>query len=233
MIPGPVKRVLRRSTVDHPVVDRLVTRLFFERLVRKTNNFANCTWFGHRIWQNPLDLWTIQEAINEVRPGLLIESGTNRGGSALFFAGLFDLMGTGEILTIDIERMHDIVHPRIEFLVGSSVAEATMGRVRARVAAARGPVMVILDSDHSEPHVSKEMELYGPLVTPGSFMLVQDGVSDLPGGGGDRPGPLVAIKRFLTTNLEFEVDHERCDRFLITHHPLGWLRRKVAARPKG
>jgi cephalosporin hydroxylase len=122
--------------------------------------------------------------------------------------------------------MHDIVHPRIEFVVGSSLAETTMARVRARAAAARGPVMVILDSDHSEAHVFKEMELYGPLVTPGSFMLVQDGVIDLPGGGGDRPGPLPAIKRFLGSNSEFEVDQERCGRFLITHHPLGWLRRK-------
>ncbi len=229
MIPGSVKRVLRRSTIDHPMVERLVTRLFFERLVRKTNNFANCTWFGQRIWQNPLDLWTIQETITLVRPALLIECGTNRGGSALFFAGLFDLMGHGEILTIDIERMHELVHPRIEFLVGSSVAETTMRRVRSRTAAVSGPVMVILDSDHSEAHVFKEMDLYGPVVTPGSFLLVQDGVSDLPGGGGDRPGPLPAIKRFLASNPQFEVDHERCDRFLITHHPLGWLRRKVPA----
>ena len=230
MIPSPIKQALRRSTVDRPFVHRLVTRIFFERLIKKTENFAHCTWLGNRIWQNPLDLWTIQETITELRPALLIESGTNRGGSALFFTGLFELLGNGEILTIDIKKMHELVHPRIEFVVGSSLAESTIARVRARAAAASGPIMVILDSDHSEPHVFKEMELYGPVVTPGSFMLVQDGVIDLPSGGGDRPGPLPAIKRFLASNPQFEVDHERCGRFLITHHPLGWLRRKASPR---
>jgi cephalosporin hydroxylase len=102
-----------------------------------------------------------------------------------------------------------------------------MGHVRARAAAAKGPIMVILDSDHREEHVFQEMELYGPLVTTGSFMLVQDGVIDLlPFGRGDRPGPLPANQRFLSRHAEFEVDHERCDRFLITHHPMGWLRRR-------
>jgi cephalosporin hydroxylase len=63
-----------------------------------------------------------------------------------------------------------------------------MGHVRARAAAAKGPIMVILDRDHREEHVFQEMELYGPLVTTGSFMLVQDGVIDLlPFGRGDRP----------------------------------------------
>jgi cephalosporin hydroxylase len=86
--------------------------------------------------------------------------------------------------------------------------------------------MVILDSDHREPHVFREMELYGPLVTAGSFMLAQDGVIDLlPFGRGDRPGPLPAIRRFLSGHAEFEVDRDRCERFLITHRPMGWLRR--------
>ena len=86
--------------------------------------------------------------------------------------------------------------------------------------------MVILDSDHSKDHVFKELELYAPLVTPGSFILVQDGVVDtLPRFRQLRPGPLPAIKQFLEGHPEFEVDVERNERFLITHHPWGWLRR--------
>src|SRR5438132_10433130 len=64
---------------------------FFRDLVRKTKNFGSVTWLGQPIWQNVLDLWTIQETIAEVRPRLLIETGTNRGGSSLFYANLFDL----------------------------------------------------------------------------------------------------------------------------------------------
>ena len=62
-----------------------VRSLFFRDLIRKTGNFGSTTWLGHPIWQNVLDLWTIQETIAEVRPTLLIECGTNRGGSSLFF----------------------------------------------------------------------------------------------------------------------------------------------------
>jgi cephalosporin hydroxylase/SAM-dependent methyltransferase len=202
-------------------------RLFFHDLIVQTRNFSHVTWLGYPIWQNVLDLWTLQEAITEIKPALLIECGTNRGGSALFFAHLFDLLGRGRVVTSDIMKMHDLSHPRISFLIGSSVSDDVFSQVRAEAAAAAGPVMVILDSDHAAAHVFKEMELYGSLVTPGSYMLVQDGVIDVMDEfRGGRPGPLVAIEEFLKRHTEFALDIERCDRFLITHHPKGWLRRK-------
>jgi len=86
---------------------------------------------------------------------------------------------------------------------------------------------VVQDSDHSEAHVRRELDLYAPLVTPGSYCLVQDGVIDtLPAFAAGRPGPLPAITDFLRSTDLFEVDDARCHRFLITHHPRGWLRRK-------
>jgi cephalosporin hydroxylase len=209
---------------------------FFGDLVKHTGNFGRTTWLGQPIWQNVLDLWTIQETLAEIRPELLIECGTNRGGSSLFYAHLFDLLGSGSIVTIDIEKLHDLTHPRVTCLLGSSTSPEILAVVRDRVAKSRGPVMVILDSDHSEAHVSRELACYTPLVTPGSYCLVQDGVIDtLPFFKAARPGPLPAIDAFLRTTTDFELDRERCQRFLITHHPHGWLRRKgapaAAARP--
>jgi len=204
-----------------------VHSLFFRELIGKTNNFGAVEWLGQPIWQNVLDLWTIQETIAEVRPGLVIECGTNRGGSSLFFAHLLDLMGTGHVVTIDIARLHDLSHPRISYLIGSSLSADVLEKVRTHVAACPGPVMVILDSDHSGDHVRRELECYAPLVTPGSYCLVQDGVIDtLALFRASRPGPLVAIEDFLRSNGAFEIDVERSERFLITHHPKGWLRRK-------
>lgn len=210
------------------IAPRTIDRIFFERLVRRTGNFGSVRWLGYPIWQNVLDLWTIQETIVEIRPELLIECGTNRGGSSLFFAHLFDLMNHGNVVTIDVARLHEHSHSRVEYLIGSSTDDDIVARVKDRVDQVSGPVMVILDSNHAADHVLRELELYAPFVSPNSFLLVQDGVIDtLEIFKSDRPGPLAATKRFLAHHPEFSVDTARGERFLLTHHPRGWLRKVV------
>jgi cephalosporin hydroxylase len=216
---------LRRAAYRGPVRDA-VNRLFFTDIVERTDNFGDITWLGKPVWQNVLDLWIIQETIAEVRPALLLETGTNRGGSSWFYAQLFDLLDHGRVITSDVERMHDLRHPRVEYLIGSSTAPDIFAHVRDAATAADGPVMVILDSDHSESHVASELDLYASLVTSGSYLLVQDGSTDTLGVfRSGRPGPLPAIHAFLARNPQFVLDAERGNRFPITHHPDGWLRR--------
>ena len=207
---------------------RPVARLFLNDLIAKTENFNSTSWVGVPIWQNILDLWTIQETISEIRPALLIETGTNLGGSALFYAHLMDLLGEGRVITVDIINLHELEHPRVTFLHGSSTDPAIVEQVRAAAAEADGPVMVILDGNHARDHVAEELELYAPLVTPGSVLLSQDGVIDqLTIFRDTRPGPLPANRDFLARHPEFEHDAERNARFLLTHHPLGWMRRRA------
>lgn len=202
-------------------------RRFFTDLINRTGNFADVTWLGTPIWQNVLDLWTIQEAIAADRPAVLLETGTYHGGSALFYANLFDLLGYGRVITVDVERLHDIEHPRVTWLIGSSIEEEVMTAMREAASTAEGAVMVILDSDHSAAHVRAELECYSPLVTAGSLILVQDGLIDeLPSYARFRPGPLPAIQEFLAEHPEFTLDAELDRRFLVTHHPSGWLRRR-------
>ena len=140
----------------------------------RSSNFSDTTWTGYPIWQNVLDLWIIQETISEIKPSLLIECGTNRGGSARFFGQLFDLLGQGEVISVDIEKMHEVEHPRVKFLLGSSTSEEIFSQMKQAAEAAAGPVLVILDSDHTKAHVAKELEMYTPLVSVGSYCLVQD-----------------------------------------------------------
>lgn len=226
-----VAQAMRRRT------RRLREHEFLRELVARTDNFRDVTWLGHPIWQNVLDLWSLQEAISEITPALLLETGTDRGGSALFYAHLFDLLGRGRVMTVDVERRHQLRHARIDFLIGSSVSESILDRMRAAVAAADGPVLVVLDSDHSQEHVAAELAAYHQFVTPGSLLLCQDGVIDeYPPWRRSRPGPLPAIHEFLSAHPEFKVDNRYNRRFFVTHHPDGWLRRGAlecdpAARP--
>ncbi len=220
--------LLKLLPVYRVTVGRLVKNLFMLDLFTKTDNFRHVKWLGQPLWQNTLDLWTIQEVISEVRPTLLIETGTYEGGSARFYASLMDLMDHGRVITIDSRREPEIDHPRVAFIAGSSTDAAVVERVRVEVAKTEGPVMVILDSDHRQAHVAAELEAYAPLVTPGSYILVQDGIMDelLPALRKDTPGLVPAIRGFLKGHPEFVEDKELSERFLITSHPHGWLRRR-------
>jgi cephalosporin hydroxylase len=201
----------------------LLHQRFFGDLLSHTNNFKDCRWLGVPIWQNILDLWVIQETLCEVQPDTLIECGTNKGGSALFYAHIFDLLGKGKVISVDIVDMQPPSHPRIEYILGSSIDPMIAETIRSKCT---GITMAILDSCHDRDHVFREMEIYGKMVTPNSYMLVQDGIMDVIDNHAiGRPGPLPAIESFLSLRSDFEADTEKSRKFLISHHPKGWLRR--------
>ena len=186
--------------------------------------WTEATWLGAQALKNPLDLWVYQEIVVETKPELIIETGTYRGGSALFLASLCDLAGRGEVVSIDIEpeRADYPAHPRITYLGGrSSTDPAVVDEVRAR--AGDRPILVILDSDHSQAHVEAELATYAPLVPVGCYLIVEDSNigqirKDL------MPGPFEAVETFLAATDEFVIDRER-EKFLITFNPSGYLRR--------
>jgi cephalosporin hydroxylase len=186
--------------------------------------WTQATWLGAQALKNPLDLWVYQEIVFETKPDLIVETGTYRGGSALYLATICDLVGAGEVISIDIEPVRDDYpeHPRITYLGGrSSTDHGVLAEVRARAAGRN--TLVILDSDHSQRHVEAELEAYTPLVPVGGYVIVED--SNIGQIRKDLlPGPLEAIERFLQTRGEFEIDRSR-EKFLITFNPSGYLRR--------
>jgi cephalosporin hydroxylase len=181
-------------------------------------------WLGTQVLKNPLDLWVYQEIMAETRPEVVVETGTWRGGSALYLASVCDLLDVGEVVSIDIAAMRDDYpqHPRITYLAGRSstdpeVVEEVSTRTRGR------RTLVLLDSDHSQAHVEAELAVYAPLVPVGCYVIVEDSNigqirKDL------MPGPLQAVETFLAGTDEFEIDRER-EKFLVTFNPSGYLRR--------
>ena len=189
-----------------------------------SNAWTQATWLGSQALKNPLDLWVYQEIMAESRPEVVIETGTYRGGSAHFLASVCDLLGSGEVVSIDIEPKRDDYpeHPRITYLGGrSSTDPEVLAELRERVGGRR--TMIVLDSDHSAAHVDDELEAYAPLVPVGCYLIVED--SNIGQIRPDlMPGPLQSIETFLASRSDFVIDRER-EKFLLTFNPSGYLKR--------
>ena len=161
----------------------------------------------------------------ETRPELIVETGTYRGGSAFFLASICDLLGAGEVVSIDVEPVRDDYPRAPADHVPRRAARRPIPRSSPRFARApRGSAtLVVLDSDHSQAHVEAELAAYAPLVPVGCYVIVED--SNIGQIRKDLlPGPLEAIETFLAGTDEFEIDRER-EKFLITFNPSGYLRR--------
>jgi cephalosporin hydroxylase len=192
---------------------------------RQGATWHRTTWMGTTVWKCPLDLWIYQELLNEIRPDLIIETGTAFGGSALYLGQLCDLLGYGEVITIDIDPQPDLpLHPRVEHITASSVDSDLLSKLAARTAQVER-VMVILDSDHSQTHVAAELAAYSKLVSVGSYLIVEDtNVNGHPVFPEHGPGPMEALDDFMAGRDDFE---EVADggKFLLTFNPRGLLRR--------
>jgi len=203
--------------------------LYYRRWLKQRADTINLTWFGHRLLKCPLDLWVCQELLVRTRPDVVIETGTRFGGSALYLAMVLDQIGHGSVITIDIavEPLRP-EHSRISYIAGSSVDAAVVAQVRDAVSSRRA--MVMLDSDHSADHVYEEMIAYSPLVQIGDYLIVEDtNVNGHPAYPDFGPGPMEAVDRFLSDNDEFVIDR-RCERFLMTLNPSGYLRRSKGGK---
>ncbi len=180
-------------------------------------------WLGTQVLKCPFDLWIYQEIIHRIKPDLIIETGTFKGGSALFMASICDICGTGQIVSIDIKPAYERPnHERITYLTGSSTSESIVTTVKELARDAK-TVMVLLDSAHEKNHVLNELQVYAPLVTLNSYLIVEDthlNGNPIRSDFGD--GPMEAVTEFLQTNSSFRKDP--IDRkFLLTFHPGGYL----------
>jgi cephalosporin hydroxylase len=194
----------------------------------EAQTWKTLTWCGVPLLKNPLDLMILQELITTIRPATIVETGSYRGGSALFYATVCAVVAPRcLIITVDHDADLLVDHPSIFPVPGDSVAPATVAHVRGlvEVGADHGPCLVLLDSDHSAAHVLAELRAYSPLVTPGSYLVVEDtnlGHEVVPGFG---PGPREALGIWFAEDAPpFEAD-PHCERLGVTWSPNGWLRR--------
>lgn len=232
LLPRLQVAVQHRPRTTSPAVQAVVDafhRLWYD----DRGTWRSTQWQGITTWKCPLDLWIYQEIIHAVRPGLIIETGTAYGGSASYLGWLCDVVDKGRIVSVDIAPQTDDlpIHPRLTFLRGSSTDPQIVDQVREMIPPGE-PVMVILDSDHSERHVRNELAAYADLVTPGSYLIVEDtNINGHPAHRKFGPGPMEAVDRFLTERSDFEIDRSK-ERYHMTLNPRGYLKKKAAV-PSG
>jgi cephalosporin hydroxylase len=230
-----------RANVDRLKADadmQALSRAWLAEVTRRRYTY-NFSWLGRPVIQLPQDLLAVQELIWDVRPDLVVETGVAHGGSLIHSASLLELLGGDRLVVgVDVEvrphnrreiERHPLAH-RIRLIEGSS----TDGRVAAAVreqARGRRAIMVILDSDHTHAHVRRELELYAPLVTRGSYLVVFDTlIEDLPDElfagrpWGKGNNPKTAVWEFLATTTRFEIDPRVPAKLLLSCAPDGFLR---------
>jgi cephalosporin hydroxylase len=232
-----VKRALARAagTVDEATLYDLARQ--WTRAAWQRELYAHTTWLGFPILQWPTDMVVMQEIIVEQRPRIIVETGTHRGGSTIYYASLLRLLGGGRVISVDIEIPDDVRQALTASMFGDTVtlieadskAPETVRRVGEEISDETN-VLVVLDSDHSRAHVLGELRAYCGFVPIGGYLVAMDTIChdlwDLPHGALEwkEDNALLAVEDFLRERPEFEVDHAR-EKFLVTYSPGGFLRR--------
>lgn len=159
------------------------------------------TWHGIRTYKLPSDMWNYQEIIFERKIAHVIETGTAFGGSAVFFAETLAARGApGPVISIDIQASPQRIRScqGVHFLEGDSVSPAVVERAMGLLPAARGPLFLILDSDHARDHVLHELRAWVPRMRSGDYLVVEDTiVNGHPVRADHGPGPWEAVDAFL------------------------------------
>lgn len=210
-------------------------------------------WLGIPIIQIPQDIFALQEIVFKVKPDLIIETGIARGGSLQLSASLLALLDLADFLNndgqgktlpkrkvvgIDVEiRSHayaaienSFLKPWIDMIESDSTDAKLIPKLQ-KLTENYKKVLVILDSNHTRAHVSKELELYSNFVTTESYLIVFDTVIafldvQLPGRTwGPGNSPLEAVEDFLLKNPLFEIDHSLSSKLGISCAPNGFLKK--------
>jgi cephalosporin hydroxylase len=245
----------------HAASDQWLDRAFRQKYM------YNFTWLGRPIIQLPADMIAFQEIVWSVKPDLIIETGIAHGGSLILSASLLAMLDHADasmggsildtrnpkrkVLGIDIDiRSHNRsaiedhpFAPYITMIQGSSVDASVISSVYD-MAKNYKSILVCLDSNHVHDHVLQELQLYAPLVSPGSYCIVFDTIveklpddvfPDRPWSHGNNPASAVSeYLRSLSVNpgkafdgraLSFVCDKIIDEKLLLSSNPGGYLKR--------
>jgi cephalosporin hydroxylase len=159
----------------------------------------------------PFDYVIYQMIISEIKPDLIIEIGTRKGGGAYYMADLLDSIGSGIIHTIDIVDDAEPIakeNKRIKFFTNG------WENYDINMALPYEKILIIEDASHMYNDTIGALNKFHSLVSKDSYFIVEDGIINKLGLEKKyEGGPLRAIREFLPRHPEFIVDRKWCDMF--------------------
>jgi cephalosporin hydroxylase len=198
-----------------------LTDIPYELLMKIQQGTMAHSYRGVPMLKNPFDLALYPLLLERAKPRTLIEIGSHRGGSAMWFA---DQRPAMRVISIDLQPP-GVMYPNVEFMQGDATR---LGDVLDMQSIER-PLLVIEDSNHMAATTASVLDFFDRRLQPGEYIVIEDGIltamraADSYGGG-----PLRAIHEFLArTAGRYEIDRTLCDYFgtNVTWNVDGYLRR--------
>lgn len=192
-------------------------------------------WRNRPIWKFQADMQRYWDLIWRERFEVVLETGCQGGGSSVFFMDCMYLAGLASpYIGVDIKydwwpEAHEHKQPHM-FVRNDVLAPETLATVAPYLAGRKS--LIVLDSVHTEVHVTAELDQFTPLVTvPGSYIVIEDtdhGARPVFANYG--PSAAEAVEKFMKSQIgvwfpAFEYDTEIERRYGVTNSPRGWLRK--------
>jgi len=186
------------------------------------------TYRGVSMLKCPFDLVSYQMIVSEIKPDLIIEIGTRKGGSALYFADLLRALGQGLVHTIDLQQ-NDLSEAVLS-CPNISLYKGGWQNYPVSDAESFEKVLIIDDGSHTYEDVKLAFDKFNKLVSIGSYYIVEDGILDQLNINKKQfnGGPVRALKEITNEYSGFSIEEKWVNFFgqNATFNIMGYLRRE-------
>ncbi len=157
-----------------------------EEVVDWAMNFGGGGYFTIKTLQIPSEITRLARTVAEIKPKIIIEIGTARGGTLLIWSSL----ASEQAISCDLVH-HDAQKPllealpppgskcKVKLLTGNSHEAAFKQRV-AQELSGRKADFLFIDGDHTEAGVTADYNDYKEFVRPGGIIAFHDIVENQP-----------------------------------------------------
>lgn len=128
----------------------------------------------------PCDMFIYPDIIHRAKPEVVIEIGTGRGGSAIFYSDLLAPFG-GKVVTVDVnspgrEMLLLFEEKNITFIKGNINHPETIHNILGYCN--KKKCLVIDDGSHNENDIYNAFRSLNHLIPVGGFYIIEDGITN-------------------------------------------------------